>query len=80
MSIHRDYEEFFACLNAHRVRYLIVGGYAVGFHARPRWTKNMDIWVEAEASNAQRVAEALSDFFGSGFDVTVEDLTDEDGR
>ena len=39
----RDFEEFFASLNAHRVRYLIVGGYAVGFHARPRATKNIDV-------------------------------------
>ena len=53
-----DFEEFFACLNAHRVKYLIVGGYAVGFHARPRATKNIDVLVE-------RVRAAITEFFGS---------------
>ena len=41
-----DFEEFIASLNAHRVRYLVVGGYAVGFHARPRATKDIDILVD----------------------------------
>jgi hypothetical protein len=48
-----DFEEFIACLNAHRVRYLIVGGYAVGFHARPRATKDLDVLVDRSAANAR---------------------------
>lgn len=60
-----DFEEFIASLNAHRVRYLIVGGYAVGFHARPRATKDIDVLVDRTAANARRTRAALLSFLGS---------------
>lgn len=47
-----DFEEFIASLNAHRVRYLIVGAYAVGFHARPRATKDINVLVDRTPANA----------------------------
>jgi hypothetical protein len=47
------------------VRYLIVGGYAVGFHARPHATKDLDILVDRSAANARRAQAALFDFLGS---------------
>ncbi len=72
-----DFEEFIALLVAHRVRYLIVGGYAVGFHARPRATKDLDVLVDRTAANAVRVQRALADFLGSdALDVTTEKLCD----
>jgi hypothetical protein len=60
-----DFEEFIASLNAHRVRYLVVGGYAVGFHARPRATKDIDILVDTSAANARRVLAAIRAFIGA---------------
>lgn len=63
--IFPDFEEFIVSLNAHRVRYLIVGGYAVGFHARPRATKEIDILVDRSAANARRTRTAIIDFIGS---------------
>jgi hypothetical protein len=60
-----DFEEFIALLNAHRVRYLIVGGYAVGFHARPRATKDIDVLVDRTAANAKRACTALRCFLGA---------------
>ena len=60
-----DFVEFIASLNAHRVRYLIVGGYAVGFHARPRATKDIDVLVDRTASNARRTRAALLAFLGA---------------
>ena len=60
-----DFEEFIESLNAHQVRYLIVGGYAVGFHARPRATKDIDFLIDRSAANAARVRAALRDFLGS---------------
>ena len=54
-----DFEGFIASLNAHRVRYLIVGGYAVGFHARPRATKDIDVLVDRSLANAKRLRSAL---------------------
>src|SRR5712692_8242046 len=73
----RDYEEFIDVLNAHGVRYLIVGAHAVAFHARPRATKDLDILVDPTPSNARKMLDALRDFFG-GVDLgyTVEDVTD----
>ncbi len=78
MASH-DYEEFIAVLNAHGVRYLVVGAHAVAFHARPRATKDLDILLDPIQANARRVLAALRDFFG-GADLgyTVEDLTARD--
>jgi hypothetical protein len=73
----RDYEEFIAALNAHGVRYLIIGAHAVAFHARPRATKDLDVLVDPAPGNARKALSALRDFFG-GADLgyTVADLTD----
>jgi hypothetical protein len=60
-----DFEEFIASLNAHHVRYLIVGGYAVGYHARPRATKDIEILVDRTAANARRTCTAIHSFLGS---------------
>jgi hypothetical protein len=57
-----DFEELFACFAARRVRYLIVGGYAVAFHAKPRFTKDIDLWIDRTRANADRVLAALRDF------------------
>ncbi len=71
----QDYEEFIAALNAHGVRYLVVGAHAVAFHARPRATKDLDILIKPTSVNARRTLTALRDFFG-GADLgyTVEDV------
>lgn len=61
-SATKDFEELFACLTAHGVRALVVGGYAVAFHARPRYTKDLDIFVEPSAENAERLIQALEHF------------------
>jgi hypothetical protein len=73
----QDYEEFIAALNAHGVRYLIVGAHAVALHARPRATKDLDILIDPTPANGRRVLAALSEFFG-GIDLgySVEDVTD----
>ena len=60
----RDFEEFVECFNAHAVRYLIGGGHAVAFHARPRATKDLDIFVGRTRANATRALAGISDSFG----------------
>lgn len=67
----QDYEEFIAVLNAHGVKYLLVGAHAVAFHARPRATKDLDVLIEPTAANARRTLAALRDFFG-GADLLQE--------
>jgi hypothetical protein len=61
-------------LNAARARYLLVGGYAVAFHAQPRFTKDLDVWTEPEAANAARVYDALSRFGAPLQQLTMADL------
>lgn len=61
-----DFSALFACFAAHRVKYLVVGGHAVAFHGKPRFTKDIDVWVEPTPENARCVLAALDDFgFGS---------------
>jgi len=75
MKWNQDYFDMFAALNTANVRYLIVGAYAVGFHAEPRTTKDIDLWVEASAENAQRLYKALADFGAPLEHATVEDFS-----
>ena len=61
-----DFKEFLRLLNSNNVRYLLVGGYAVGYHGYPRATVDIDIWIDIDESNAQKVYSALMEF---GFDI-----------
>ena len=45
MALNKDFREFIVLLNENQVKYMIVGGYAVGFHGYPRYTKDLDIWI-----------------------------------
>jgi hypothetical protein len=66
MEIQPDFKELLELFNAHRVDYLIVGGYALALHGAPRFTGDLDIFVKPDPDNAQRILAALSDFgFGS---------------
>lgn len=60
--------------NAHDVKYLVVGGYAVSFHAQPRATKDLDIFIKADAANAQAVYDALAGFGAPLLDISLDDL------
>jgi predicted nucleotidyltransferase len=71
----RDYEEFVESLNKNGVRYLIIGAHAVAFHARPRATKDLDIFIEPAPDNVERVLAAIQGFLGSDLGLKVEDLT-----
>ena len=60
-----DFKEFLRSLSEHDVRYLLIGGYAVGYHGYPRATQDLDVWIAISRSNAERVTKALRAF---GFD------------
>ena len=74
-TIHlpQDFKEFFQSFNQHEVEYLLVGGYAVGYHGYPRATIDIDVWVASNPENARRVVAALEDF-GFGGQALVEEL------
>lgn len=62
METIQDFEDMLMVLNKHQVRYLIIGGLAFIFHAKPRYTKDMDLWVESTPLNIRNVNAALREF------------------
>lgn len=78
MNVSKDFEELFALLRKHGVEFVIVGGYAVSFHAKPRYTKDIDIAVRATRENAQRILDALGDFGFGTLGLVVEDFLPTD--
>src|SRR6266478_1987754 len=64
-ELPNDFKEFLSLLRVHGVEYLLIGGYAVGYHGYPRATRDLDIWIAATQENASRVVSSLKEF---GFD------------
>ncbi len=75
--MNSDFRELLQLFNANQVKYLIVGGYAFMEYAEPRYTKDLDIWVQAEKENAQRVYKALAEFGAPLEGLTPQDFTEE---
>ncbi|MBN2732839.1 MAG: nucleotidyltransferase [Balneolaceae bacterium] len=75
MKISKDFEEFFALLNAHKVKYLVIGGYAFAVHVEPRYTKDLDILYKLSKENAQKLYDVLIDFGFQSLSVGIDDLT-----
>ena len=66
MELSKDLREFVELLNSRKIKYLLVGGHAVGFHGHPRYTGDVDFLIDTSPENAARLAAAVSDFgFGS---------------
>jgi hypothetical protein len=74
MPVNPDFKDPFAALNAEGAEYLLVGGYAMAVHDAPRFTKDLDVWVNSSASNPPRVHAALPRFGASLGELTMEDL------
>jgi hypothetical protein len=60
--LHPDFKDLLAVLADERVEYLVIGGYAVGFHAKPRFTKDIDLWIRDDPENVRRLGVALTKF------------------
>jgi predicted nucleotidyltransferase len=76
VKINSDFRDLLQNLNAAGVRYLIVGGYAVMVHTEPRYTKDLDIWIQADETNAHRLFAALAQFGAPMQDYTPADFTE----
>jgi hypothetical protein len=74
MVLNKDFREFIELLNENEVKYLIVGGYAVGFHGYPRYTKDLDIWILAAHENSQKIMNALKQFGFGHAELKKEDF------
>ncbi len=73
MDTIQDFEDILELLNEHQVRYLIIGGLAFIYHAKPRYTKDMDLWIDPASDNVERTNAALSKF-GSPFLIDPKDV------
>ena len=75
MKVEKDYEEFLKLLNKHEVKYCIIGAYAVAFYAKPRFTKDIDILIEPNKVNANKIKTALDEFGFKSLPISEDDLT-----
>lgn len=62
LTLPPDFKEFLRLLREHDVHYLLIGGYAVGYHGYARATEDMDIWVAVHPDNARKLVTTLKDF------------------
>jgi predicted nucleotidyltransferase len=69
-----DFKEFLSLLNSKQVEYLLIGGYAVGYYGYPRATADIDIWIAVNSVNAEKVAAAIEEFFGTTVDGATAEL------
>ncbi len=77
MKVEKDYEEFLSLFNKHKVKYCIIGAFAVAFYAKPRYTKDIDILVESCKDNAQKILKVLEEFGFGNLSISQDDLTTE---
>ncbi len=73
----QDFKEFVGLLIEHEAEYLIVGGYAVSIHGHPRYTGDLDIWLNPTETNAEKIVKCVNDFGFSSFGLNVSDFTKE---
>ena len=72
ITLPPDFKEFLRLLNTHRVEYLLIGGYAVGYHGYPRATNDMDIWIAIHPDNAERMVMVLRAFGFNTPDLSID--------
>ena len=77
MFINSDFTDLLRLFNARNVRYLVIGGYAVVQYAEPRFTKDLDLWISTDASNAAAVYAALREFGAPLSGMTEADFAEE---
>lgn len=79
MRVEKDYAELLRLFNKNKVRYCIIGAYAVALYAKPRYTKDMDILVEPKVENARKIIKSLNQFGFKKVGLSETDFT-QDGK
>ncbi|MES2828086.1 MAG: nucleotidyltransferase [Bacteroidota bacterium] len=77
MTLAEDFEDFIKLLNQHHVEYMVVGGYALAFHGKPRHTGDLDIWINVSEENANRMLQVICDFGLKSLGFQKEDFLTE---
>ena len=62
MQLPQDFKEFLKLLNSNNIKYLLIGGYAVGYHGYPRATVAMDIWISIDVENVKKIIKVINEF------------------
>lgn len=75
MDLNPDFSDLLSALSDAEARFLVVGAYATILYTTPRYTKDLDLWVDATPENAERVYRALQTFGAPLADLTVADLS-----
>jgi len=74
----KDFSEFFELLNKNEVKYLVVGGYAYSIYAEPRFTKDLDIFIQRDEINADKLVDTIQNFGFGSLNLTREDFLKPD--
>lgn len=77
MTLLKDFEDFIILLNKYRVEYMVVGGYALAFHGKPRYTGDIDIWINVSEENAIKLVSVIAAFGFRSLGFTKEDFMEE---
>ena len=76
--LNKHFQEFIELLEKHEVRYLIVGGYAVGFHGFPRYTGDLDVFIAISKANAEKLIQVFDEFGFSELGLSIQDFLEEE--
>jgi predicted nucleotidyltransferase len=74
MILEKDFEDFVRLLNKHKAEYMVVGGYALALHGRPRHTGDLDIWINISEENAKRLLKVIKEFGMASLGLIKEDF------
>lgn len=74
INLEVDFLDFITLCNNHKVRYLVIGGYAVSIHGYPRSTKDMDVCIEMSQQNAKKMVSVIKDFGFGSLNLTESDF------
>lgn len=77
MEVQQDFRELLELFNKHKVDYIIVGAYALGFHGAPRYTGDLDVFVRPDPINARGIMQALREFGFGSVGLTAADFEEE---
>ncbi len=78
MEVQKDFKELLELLNRQKVKYIVVGGYALAFHGAPRFTGDLDLFVKADKQNSRRILKALKRFGFGSLNLTEADFEKPD--
>lgn len=75
MILSDDFEDFLKLLNQYHVQYLVVGGYAMAFHGKPRFTGDLDVWINISEDNSLKMVSVINDFGFASLGFTPQDFS-----